>query len=297
MPAAGHRMHRAGTEPGQLLWQNCMSQGSKMIAENQRQREYWNQRLCRHWGPEGAGSVVYGRQFNLWRYRIRAKVFRRLVRLMGLQPDRLSALDVGCGTGFYLGQWQALGVKHLVGLDISDWAVKQLVHVYPAIALYRTDISAEDSILQDETFDVISAMDILVHIVDDAAYLNALQNIHHALKAGGYLICSDSFFHGNNKQFEDYWRGRSLSFVTSAMHNSGFEIVSRMPMSVLMAAPTDTRRRELNERVWEKMMTPVRHSEWVGFLAGMLIYPFELLLVSILKESPAIEIMVCQRQP
>jgi len=77
-------------------------------------------------------------------------------------------------------------------------------------------------------------------------------------------------FHGNNKQFEDYWKGRSLSFVTSAMHNSGFDVVSRMPMSVLMAAPTDTRRRELNERVWEKMMTPVRHSEWVGFLAGML---------------------------
>jgi SAM-dependent methyltransferase len=268
-----------------------------MIAENKRQREYWNQRLCRHWGPEGVGSVVYGRQFNLWRYRVRARVFCRLMRLMGVQPERLSVLDVGCGTGFYLGQWQALGVKHLAGLDISDWAVAQLAQAYPDITLYRADISAADSSLPEGTFDVVSAMDVLFHVVDDAAYLNALKNIHQALKVGGYLICSDSFFHGAGKQFEDYWKGRSLSFVTSVMHNSGFGVVLRVPMSVLMAPPTDTHRRELNERVWEKMMNPVRHSEWAGFLAGMLLYPLELLLVSVLKESPAIEIMVCQKLP
>ena len=51
------------------------------------------------------------------------KVFRRVVRLINVQTDRLSVLDVGCGTGFYLGQWQALGVKCLAGMDISDWAV------------------------------------------------------------------------------------------------------------------------------------------------------------------------------
>lgn len=268
-----------------------------MMTENQKQREYWNQHLRRNWGPKGVGSAVYGRQFNLWRYRVRARVFRRLVRQLGLQPDRLFVLDIGSGTGFYLDQWQALGVKDLAGLDISDWAVSQLDQAYPDIALYRTDISAADTILPAGVFDAVSAMDVLVHMVDDTAYLNALKNIHHALKAGGYLIYSDSFFHGASKQFEDYWKGRSLAFVTSAMDHSGFEVVSRVPMSVLMAAPTDTRRRELNERIWEKMMIPVRRKEWIGFLAGMLLYPMELLLVSTLKESPAIEIMVCRKRP
>jgi len=75
------------------------------------------------------------------------------------------------------------------GLESNTWRVghlglgcSQLAQVYPDIALYRTDISAADSILQEGTFDVISAIDVLVHIVDDAAYLNALKNIHHALK-------------------------------------------------------------------------------------------------------------------
>ncbi|VVB86397.1 tRNA (mo5U34)-methyltransferase [uncultured archaeon] len=268
-----------------------------MIVENQEQRAYWNECLSRHWGPEGVGSVVYGRQFNMWRYRVREKVFLRVLRLLGVRPDSLSVLDVGCGTGFYLEQWQAFGVKSLTGLDISDWVVEQLAHVYPNVALYRADISSADHLLKRGAFDVVSAMDVLVHIVDDAAYLNALKNLHNSLTAGGYLIYSDSFFHGTDKQHLNYWKGRSLSFVTSAMQDTGFEIIARVPMSVLMAAPTDTSRRELYENIWEKAMAPVRRRGWIGFLAGMFLYPLELFLVTILKESPAIEIMVCRKQP
>jgi hypothetical protein len=111
------------------------------------------------------------------------------------------------------------------------------------------------------------------------------------------LLYSDSLFHGPEKQFEDYWKGRSLSFVTAAMQTCGFEIVSRVPMSVLMSAPTDTRHRGINERIWETVvMAPVRRSEWIGFLMGALFYLFELLLVFSLKESPATEIMVCRKR-
>lgn len=79
------------------------------------------------------------------------------------------------------------------------------------------------------------------------------------------------------------------------MQTVGFEIVSRVPMSVLMAAPTDTHRRELYEGIWERVMAPVRGREWIGFLMGAVLYPLELLLLSRLKESPAIEIMVCRK--
>jgi hypothetical protein len=80
------------------------------------------------------------------------------------------------------------------------------------------------------------------------------------------------------------------------MQTRGFEVVSRVPMSVLMSAPTDTRHRGMNERIWDAVIiTPVQRREWMGFLMGALLYPFELLLVSTLKESPAIEIMVCRK--
>jgi SAM-dependent methyltransferase len=265
-----------------------------MIGDQEKQRAYWDERLRKHWGPEGASSVYLGRQFNLWRYRVRRKVFRRLVGRLGLQPTHLSVLDVGSGTGFYLEQWQALGVESLAGLDISDWAVAQLTRAYPNAIFYRADISVLPSLLPVEAFDVITAMDVLVHLVDDAAYLRALNNLRHALRTGGYLLYSDAFFHGPDKHSEDYW---SLSYVTAAMQTCGFEIVCRVPMSVLMSAPTDTRHRGINERIWDAVViAPVRRGEWIGFLMGTLLYPLELLLVSSLKESPAAEIMVCRKR-
>ncbi len=266
--------------------------------DSARMRAYWDDRLRRFWGPHGSSSVGFGQRFARWRYRVRARVFRRVVRQ--LAPDRsrlalLSVLDVGSGTGFYLDQWRALGVRSLSGLDVSDWAVEQLRREHPAATFYRADIGSEGSPLPDGAFDAATAIDVLVHLVDDAAYVRALRHLHRALKPGAYLLLSDSFFHGPAKQHEDYWKGRSLAFVTAALEAAGLEIVSRAPLSVLMSAPTDTRRRDRNERLWELAMTPVRLSEWAGWAAGALLFPLELLLVSTLKESPAIEIMVCRK--
>ncbi|MCL4488718.1 MAG: class I SAM-dependent methyltransferase [Chloroflexi bacterium] len=266
-----------------------------MNGESEEQRAYWNERLRQHWGAEGAGSVVLGRQFNLWRYRVRKQVFRRLVRQLALQPANLAVLDVGCGTGFYLEQWQSLGVRSLAGLDISDWSVAQLAKAYPNVTFYRDDVGGEVSSLPVGAFDVITAQDVLVHLVDDASYLRALQNLRLALKTGGYLLYSDAFFHAPAKQFENYWKGRSLADVSLAMQACKLEIVTRVPMSVLMSAPTDTYRRELNERIWDAAMIPVRKSECIGFVIGALLFPLELLLVSAMSSSPAIEIMVCRK--
>jgi SAM-dependent methyltransferase len=242
------------------------------------------------------GSVWLGRAFNEWRCRVRRRVFRRLVRRLGLDLAHASVLDVGCGTGVYLGEWLALGAASIAGLDFSDWALTQLARAYPSATFYRTDIGAADCPLPAETFDAISAIDVLIHLVDEAAYETALRNIHAALKPGGYLIYSDAFFHGPEMQDGDYWKGRSLATVEAAMRATDFEIVSRVPSSVLMSPPTDTRHRRRNARIWDIAMSPVGRREWIGHLYGAVLYPIELLLVSTLRESPATELLVCRKK-
>lgn len=265
-----------------------------MSASAERRRAYWDDRLHNHWGPEGVGSLLYGRSFNLWRYRVRTHVFRRLVRRLALVPERLDVLDVGCGTGFYMGRWKALGVRSISGLDISECAIARLAAEHPTATLYRADIGVS-SPLPDEAFDVITALDVLVHLVDDELYRSALLNLHRALKADGWLLYSDSFFHGPSRQHEDYWKGRSLACATESLKRCGFDLVHRLPMSVLMAAPTDTRHPVRNERIWNALMRSVQRSDRIGWFAGAVFFPFELLLTATLRESPGIEIAVCRK--
>jgi SAM-dependent methyltransferase len=262
-----------------------------------RARAYWDDRLRRHWGPDGVGSVWLGRAFNAWRYRVRRRVFRHLVRRLGLDFAHASVLDVGCGTGVYLGEWQALGAASIAGLDFSDWALTQLARAYPSATFYRADIGAKDCPLPAAAFDMTSAIDVLVHLVDDARYETALRNMNAALKPGGYLIYSDAFFHGPDMQDGDYWKGRSLATVEAALRANDFEIVRRVPSSVLMSPPTDTRHRRRNAQIWDIAMSPVGRREWIGHLYGVVLYPIELLLVSTLRESPATELLVCRKRP
>ncbi|HQU33374.1 MAG TPA: class I SAM-dependent methyltransferase [Thermoanaerobaculaceae bacterium] len=265
-----------------------------MTRSSDGRQAYWEERLREHWGPEGVGSLVYGREFNRWRYRVRTRVFRRLIRRLALATPELDVLDVGSGTGFYLGEWHALGVRSLAGLDLSEWAVAQLARAYPTATLYRADIGREPA-LPVAVFDVITAFDVLCHLVDDERHLSALRTLHRALKPGGWLLFSDSFFHGASRQHEDYWKGRSLASLSATLEGCGFRIIDRVPMSVLMAAPTDTRHGGRNERIWNAAMSPVRWGEPIGWLMGAALYPLELLLTAWLRESPAIEIMVCRK--
>ncbi len=267
-----------------------------MTGIEERQRAYWNERFQLHWGPDGAASLPLGRYFNEWRYRVRRRVFRRVVRGLALPMGSLSVLDVGSGTGFYLDEWQALGVTSLAGLDISDRAIANLEPAYPRISFYRASIGETDSPLPIQAFDVVNAIDVLTHLVDETTYQRALENIHRSLKPGGWLLYTDSFFHGSDKVCGEYWRGRSLAKASAALEAGGFEIVSRVPFSVLFSAPTDSEHSERNEHIWDRALLPVRSSESCGYLYGILLYPIELLLVSILKESPAIEIMVCRKR-
>jgi SAM-dependent methyltransferase len=261
---------------------------------NAKLKQYWDDRLREHWGLHGAGSPVYGRQYNAWLYRLQKRAFHRLVRRLDLLWSEAHVLDVGTGTGFYVAQWQALGVRQIVGVDIAPIAVSRLRQAMPTVSFYEWDVADPELPLPRHTFDAVSACNVLPHLVDDARYRAALRNISRLLKSGGYLLYSDAFIHGEPKQYLDYWKGRSLFFIEAALQESGLAVLQRVPVYFLMQSPVDTRH-PLWARVWERAIWPVRRSEWIGFAAGALFYPLEVLLVSLLRESPTTELVLCRK--
>ncbi len=258
------------------------------------QGAFWNDRLQRHWGVHGVGMPAYGVNYNAWIYKVRRQVFRRAARLLNTPPEQARVLDVGCGIGVYVREWKALGSQEVSGIDIADHAIARLRLSMPDTSFHCGDISDSSDLPESNSFDIISAFDVLYHIADDGQYQQALQNISLLLKDGGYFLFSENFLHGPEKKHETYWKARTHSDIETRVRNAGFTIITRRPMLVLMNCPVDVKYESIT-RAWQWVMSHVRGREWLGYLLGAVLYPLESLLVKCLRESPTTEIMICQK--
>jgi hypothetical protein len=67
-------------------------------------------------------------------------------------------------------------------------------------------------------------------------------------------------------------------------------------MFFLMNEPVDSGSRLAKVR-WFAIAGPVAVSNALGTLVGAILYPLEWLLVTVCKESPTTEMMICRRLP
>ncbi|MEJ8569370.1 class I SAM-dependent DNA methyltransferase [Elongatibacter sediminis] len=258
-----------------------------------RAERFWNQRIGNDPDESSIGCAGFGRNYNRWLYRVRARRFRAVVRELAVDIRQCTILDAGSGTGFYLDQWQQLGARRIHGLDFSEAALDYLQPRFPTITLHHQDLSGVTNLPQ-AGFDLVSAFDVLFHIVDDPCYDRAIANIAQALKPGGYLLLSENFTHHVRARGGTYHYSRTLTDIHERLARQGLELLFRRPMFVLMNAPDDSTSALL--RAWWRLVGRVaRHSEITGWLTGALLYPYERVLTRLLRESPSTEIAVCRR--
>jgi SAM-dependent methyltransferase len=258
-------------------------------------KTYWETRLANTIGMQGVGYSSLGQRYNEWLYKVRRNIFVRETELLPLNWMEANVLDVGSGTGFYVQLWQEIGVLSITGSDLTDVSVAHLRQKFPGKEFLRLDIGAPIANLGGRTFNAISALDVLFHIVDDERYEAAIANIHAMLRPGGWFIFSDNLLHSSADR-TIHQVSRSLEDVTSILTQVGFRIMRRRPMFVLMNYPVDTRSRTL-KLLWRAFTFPAVKSELLGGLLGATVYPFESALTRLLREGPSTELMVCQKLP
>lgn len=268
-------------------------------------REYWESRLREHCSLAGVGYLRLGGRYNEWMYRVRGEVFDRvvtgLVRGNGQRPGEdgwrgKEVLDIGSGTGFYVERWLKLGAR-VVGLDLTDVAVDSLTAGFPKARFLRADIGEplEGVPLRPASFHAVSALDVLFHIVDDAGYALAFQNISGLLRPGGWFLWSDNFLRHRSHRVS-HQASRPLALSLQLVEAAGFEVVDRVPMFVLMNYPADSKSR-LVRWGWTALVAPAMLAEPLGWVVGALLYPLERALVRRVRESPSTELMVCRKRP
>jgi SAM-dependent methyltransferase len=256
-------------------------------------RKYWEERLTLHTGLVGVGYKRLGRSYNAWCYRLRSEVFRRLTREWHLTGRGLDVLDVGSGTGHYVREWLLAGARSVTATDLTSVATERLRGAFPNVPVRQLDITDElipESLGQ---FDIVSAFDILFHIVDDAAYERALRNCFALCRQGGYLVFSENFLHGP-RATTGHMVSRSLDEIEQVLLRAGFVSLERKPMFVVMNHPTDVANR-FAASAWLAVVGFSVVCDRFGGIIGRLLFPFERWLVRSVIEGPSTEIMICRR--
>lgn len=263
-------------------------------ATDSRDKSYWEGRLASQWGLQGVGYLGHGVSYNNWLYAVRRQILRRHLAGLSISLSEANVLDIGSGTGFWLEQWKSLGVRSLKGTDIAAVAVERLKQTFPEMEITQMDIGEHLERLDwSGRFDVVSAFDVLFHITEDDRFQRAIGNISSLLKQGGHFFFSDNFVH-RTAQRSDHQVSRSLKEIEAIVRTSGFRIVRRAPMFILMNAPIDSSSR-WPMLAWRAFLAPVHFAHFLGSVYGALLYPVELMLTRLMSESPTTEMMICQK--
>jgi len=160
--------------------------------------------------------------FSTFHYNSVENLIIRFAADSNIDLQNAELLDVGTGTGHWLDFYRRLAdFQRLVGVDVSSTAVEALQQQHLAdndVDIRHYDVSADET-LGTSCFDLINAIGVMFHLVNDDSWQNALRNVSHMLKPGGYFVVGGQFgwitrsvqFH-NRDSFGDW--SKYSSFVS-----------------------------------------------------------------------------------
>jgi len=258
---------------------------------------FWEARLAAQFDLAGVGFRRIGKPFNRALYRQREIVFDRVVKHLPIEPASADVVELGPGTGFYVELWERRGVRSLTGLDITQVATDELTKRFPAYAFRSADIT-ERWPLADASADVITAFDVLFHIVDDARYEAAIAEAARVARPGAALLISDLFPH--RARFGGFHQvSRTLDEVTGLLDGAGFDLVRRVPVFVTMHPAFDAPGPliGLATRWWSWVEATLVANPKRGWRLGQLLGTIDRVLTRVMpRGGPSTEILVARRR-
>ncbi len=259
--------------------------------------EYWEARLRERPGLDGVGVSGLGPGFNRWAYRIRAINFERALRgcLQAGAPGRV--LDIGSGTGFWIDRWERIGAREVVASDLTEVVVDRLAAKRPGLDVRRLDIGSEGALaaagLEPGSFDCVSAIDVLFHLLSGSAYRTAFANVAALLREGGMFVFSEDMARGSGVRRRQIKVTRSARRTRRTWEAAGLEECHRSRLFVLMNFPSTggaaARRRY---RRLDRLLSP---RPWLGGPVGAALFPLEWALTKRGDQGPSTKLVICRK--
>ena len=269
--------------------------------ETYRPSEYWGKL---HETADDLGVVGYPTlppTFNRYVYANAALAVIRALEAAGVSIRDRSVLDIGSGTGFWIALWQREGAANVAGADLVPAAVARLRERFSGCELATADI-AETSPFPGSTFDVVTVMSVLHHIVDEGRFRRALGNISSQLEPDGHLVVLDPlvvrgrWMPPEAESAHNVTRTRSQ--WESALAENGLRLSSIFSSAALLSDPVDAGSRVafLAHRLWWRALTGSLRGH--DRLADMLMPPLAALdraLAPRLRPGPGAKVLMIER--
>ncbi|HJZ83405.1 MAG TPA: methyltransferase domain-containing protein [Pyrinomonadaceae bacterium] len=165
--------------------------------------------------------ILFEVEESHWWYVGRRRIIEAFVQdiCAGLKPGRPRILDVGCGTGANLKMLGAHG--EVAGVDISQ----QALEFCRQRGLETVRFGAAESLpYEDESFDLVTALDVIEHLDDD---LTGLREIGRVLRPRGRLLLfvpAFMFLWGVQDEVSNHRRRYDRADLVRKVSEAGFEI-------------------------------------------------------------------------
>lgn len=186
-----------------------------------------------------------------WWFRGRREMVRSLVKR--IQPDRqANILEIGCSGGVLIRQLRADGYQRVTGIDISPDAIAICLKA----GLDAQLMDASRLAFPADSFDVITASDILEHLADET---QALREWGRVLKPGGALVIfvpAFQFLWSHHDTVNKHFRRYTRAGLIQVLQTNGFKIERGSYWNVSLFLPVAAVR-----MLMRKMSPPGRQGE------------------------------------
>jgi SAM-dependent methyltransferase len=264
---------------------------------------YWEERLSRRLDLTTVGQSGLGYVYNSWLYRARFRAMYRALRKLNLNTSSKSLIDIGVGSGAWIPFWQKHNISKIVGLDIASASVCGLKNRYPQYSFLRADICSTSKIHSGETFDIVTAFDVLFHVTNDSDFSNGILNLSKLVKRGGWLILSDSFCKKSWGPFYHEYH-RSYDHYLKEFNSRGLNPVHIEPIFYTMTTTicdSNFVNRHLLSRFTTTMVGIVSklssrpQTEWMNHLIGCSMYLLDRILCQIERTGFSLKLLFAQK--
>lgn len=244
--------------------------------------------------------------YNRIAYRFRLKAFEEAVD--GGLPSwpRVTAFVAGFGPGFYLDYLHRHGVEDVWGVDLTEAAVEHASGRFPGYRLLQHDITQPLALRKRSHFDLVTAIDVLFHILEDDGWKQALEQLCSLLRPGGRLLLTDKFPVGAPRSTSSTVRWRPVELYESVLAAHGVSLERMIPVFLWMDEAITCGVHPglgiLSKAQWTLLRTLGRALERWPALQQPLFRtiasaqaPVERLSLALLRRSPNLEMVVARK--